>query len=219
MSQKKEGPGPPITRRRMLAQTAKGAALASLVPLTSTQTLLAETTQLQGAKTGAQSTKPGHPTAKLIALETEKLKLSVDSANCRWSAQLKGSEMQLNDVHFLPADDPSGWTVTSSVNRNDSSNLGSFESVTLRGTKHGQLDFEYRISASKAGNDILVSLGRANHTGKPVVLQEMDYFVSSDARLGGTTDKWVSLGTHSRNRDYLTLPSECVSLSRPGFED
>lgn len=78
MSQKKEGPGPPITRRQMLAQTAKGAALASLVPLAPTQTLLAETTQLQGAKTGAQSTKPGHPTAKLIALETEKLKLSVD---------------------------------------------------------------------------------------------------------------------------------------------
>ena len=205
MSQKKEGPGPPITRRQMLAQTAKGAALASLVPLAPTQTLLAETTQLQGAKTGAQSTKPGHPTAKLIALETEKLKLSVDPANCRWSAQLKGSEMQLNDVHFLPADDPASWTVTSSVNRNDSSDLGSFETVTLHGTRYGQLDFEYRISASKTGNDILVSLGRANHTGKPVDVQEMDYFVSSDARLGGTTDKWVSLGTHSRNRDYYEL--------------
>ena len=96
-------------------------------------------------------------------------------------------------------------TVTSSVNRNDSDSLGSFESVTLHGTKHGQLDFECRISASKSVNDILVSLGRTNHTGKPVDLQEMDYFVSSDARLGGTTDKWVSMGTHSRNRDYYEL--------------
>jgi hypothetical protein len=41
MSQKKEGPGPPITRRQMLAQAAKGAALASLVPVHPTQALLA----------------------------------------------------------------------------------------------------------------------------------------------------------------------------------
>ena len=33
----------------------------------------------------------------------------------------------------------------------------------------------------------------------------MDYFVSSDARLGGTTDKWITLGTQSRNRDYYDL--------------
>jgi hypothetical protein len=154
MSQKKEGPGPPITRRQMLAQAAKGAALASLVPVHPTQALLAETPPSQG-------TKPSHAAAKLIALETDNLKLSVDPANCRWSAQLKGSEMQLNDVHFLPGDDPSGWTVTSSVDRNDSSNLGSFETVTLHGTKHGHLDFEYRISASKTGNDILRLLRRA----------------------------------------------------------
>ena len=97
--------------------------------------------------------------------------------------------MRLNDVYFLPGDDPSGWKVASSVNQDDSNNLGSFVTVTLRGTKPGQLDFEYHISAGKTGNDILVSLGRSNHTGKAVDLVDMDYFVSNDARLGGTTDK------------------------------
>ena len=27
----------------------------------------------------------------------------------------------------------------------------------------------------------------------------------SDARLGGTNDKWITLGTQSRNRDYYDL--------------
>ena len=59
--------------------------------------------------------------------------------------------------------------------------------------------------SARPENDILVSLGRANNTGKEVPLGDMDYFVSDDARLGGTTDKWITLGTQSRNRDYYEL--------------
>ena len=140
-----------------------------------------------------------------IAIDTRNLLITVHANTCRWSAEVKGTPMRLNDVHFLPGDDPSGWTVTSSVNNNDSNNLGSFVTVTLRGKKPGQLDFEYQISASKTGNDILVSLGRSNNIGKAVDIGDMDYFVSSDARLGGTTDKWIALGTQSRNRDYYEL--------------
>jgi hypothetical protein len=65
--------------------------------------------------------------------------------------------MRLNDVPFLPGDDPSGRTVASSVDNHDANNLGSFVTVTLRGKKPGQLDFEYRLSVSKTGNDIPVS--------------------------------------------------------------
>jgi len=140
-----------------------------------------------------------------IKIDTRNLVVTVDAAACRWSAEVKGTPMRLGDVHFLPGDDPSGWTVTSSVNNDDSGNLGSFATVTLVGKKPGQLDFEYRISASKTGNDILVSLGRSNNTGKDVALGSMDYFVSNDARLGGTADKWITLGTQSRNRDYYEL--------------
>jgi hypothetical protein len=197
----------PITRRHMLTQTAKGAALASVVPFSHTQPLLAEAGASPTAKPATYPTpRPEpHPASKPIVVETANLKLSVDPANCRWSAQLKGTPMQLNDVYFLPADDPSGWTVAAIVNHNDRTPFGAFETVTLRGTRHGHLDFDYRISAGKTGNDILVSLGRANRTGKPVDIEQMDYFASSDARLGGTTDKWTSLGTHSRNRDYYEL--------------
>jgi len=140
-----------------------------------------------------------------ITIDTQNLLVPVDATACRWSAEVKGTPMRLNDVHFLPGDDPSGWTVASSVNNNDSNNLGSFATVTLRGKKPGQLDFEYQIYVSKTGNDILVSLGRSNHTEKAVDIDDMDYFVSSDARLGGTTDKWIALGTQSRNRDYYEL--------------
>ena len=59
------------------------------------------------------------------------------------------------------------------------------------------MDFEYQISAAETGTDILVSLGRSNNTGKAVDVVDMDYFVSSDARLGGTSDRWISLGTRS----------------------
>ena len=140
-----------------------------------------------------------------IKVETANLLVTVDPANCRWSAEVKGTPMQLNDVHFLPGDDASGWTVTSSVNDNDANSFGSFATVTLHGTKPGQLDFDYQISASKTSNDILVSLGRSNNTGKAVDIGDMDYFVSGDARLGGTVDQWITLGTHSRNRDYYEL--------------
>ena len=77
--------------------------------------------------------------------------------------------------------------------------------MTLRGTKPGQLDFEYQISVSKTNNDILVSLGRSNNTGKAVDVVDMDYFVSDDARLGGSTERWTSLGTMSQNREYYDL--------------
>jgi len=143
--------------------------------------------------------------ASPINVDTGRLSVSVDPVTCRWSANLKGTPMQLNEVHFLPNDDPSGWTVTSAVNDHDSGNLGSFVTVTLHGKKPGQLDFEYQISVSQAGTDLLVSLGRANSTAAPVDVDDLDIFVSRDARLGGTADKWISLGTQSRNRDYYEL--------------
>jgi hypothetical protein len=149
-----------------------------------------------------------------IDVNTQNLTITVDSIGCRWSAQVKGTPMQLNHVYFLPGDDPSGWKISSSVNNDDTNELGSFVTVTLHGTKPDQLDFEYQISASKTGNDILVSLGRANNTSKPVDIEAMDYFVSADARLGGTTDRWISLGTHTFVRDYYELAA-VVTLIRP----
>src|SRR5271165_6000570 len=112
-----------------------------------------------------------------IRVDTPNILISVDAANCRWSAEIKGTPMQLNDVHFLPGDDTSGWTVAGSVNQDDANRFGSFVTVTLHGTKPGQLDFDYQISASKTGHDILVSLGRSNNTGKDVAVGDMDYFV------------------------------------------
>jgi hypothetical protein len=141
------------------------------------------------------------PAGPPIRVDTPRLLLLVDETSCRWSAEVKGSPMQMNDVHFLPGDDPSGWTVAGSVNNDLSNNLGSFVTVTLRGTKAGQLDFDHQMSVSKTGNDILVCLGRSNNTGKAVDLGDMDYFVLGDARLGGSPDKWITLGTQSRNRD------------------
>ena len=149
-----------------------------------------------------------------IRVETTNLLVFVDAANCRWSAEVKGTPMQLNNVHFLPGDDSSGWTVASSVNPNDINAFGSFVTVTLHGTKPGQLDFVYQISASQTGNDILVSLGRANNTGQEVDIGDMDYFVSGDARLGGSADRWITLGTYSRNRDYYDLWS-VINLITP----
>jgi hypothetical protein len=152
--------------------------------------------------------------APTLRFETRNLQVQVDEVNARWSAQVKGTPMQLNDVHFLPGEDASGWTITSSVNNNDTNIYGSFVTVTLHGTKPGQLDFDYQLSASKSGNDILVSLGRSNNTGKEVDIGDMDYFVSNDARLGGTVDKWITLGTCSRNRDYYDLWS-VINLVTP----
>ena len=59
-----------------------------------------------------------------ITVDTQNLLVSVDPATCRWSAEVKGTPMQINDVHFLPGDDDSGWTVTSDVNRNDTNQFG-----------------------------------------------------------------------------------------------
>jgi hypothetical protein len=140
-----------------------------------------------------------------IRIDTQNLLVTVDAANCRWSAEVKGTPMRMNDVYFLPGDDPSGWKVTSSVNNADSNTFGSFVTVTLRGKKPGQLDFEYQISAGKTGNDILVSLGRTNSTGKTVDIDDMDVFLSRDVRLGGSTERWTSLGTMSQNREYYDL--------------
>jgi hypothetical protein len=184
MSEKPEEPSSSLTRRKMLANVAQGAAIASISPVLSV-----------AAK----------PAPEPIQIDTDHFSVTVDPARCRWSTRVKASMMALNNVHFLPNDDPSGWTVVSSVNKDDHNKFGSFVTVALHGSKPGELDFEYRISAAKAGADILVSLARTNKTGKPVDLQDMDYFVCSDARLGGTTDKWISLGTHSSNRDYYEL--------------
>jgi hypothetical protein len=149
-----------------------------------------------------------------ITVDTKNLTVTVDPVACRWSASVKGTPMQINDVYFLPGGDASGWTVTSAINQNDANNLGSFVTVTLRGKKAGQLDFEYQISASKTNNDILVSLGRTNNTNQEVDIDEMDYFVSSDARLGSTSDRWIALGTQSRNRDYYDLWA-VINLNTP----
>ena len=153
-----------------------------------------------------------------IKVDTGKLLVTVDAEACRWSAEVKGTPMRINNVYFLPGDDPAGWKVASSVNNSDSNSLGTFVTVTLRGKKPGQLDFEYQISVSKTGNDILVSLGRTNNTGKTVDVGEMDYFVSADARLGGATDKWISLGTHSRNRDLYDLLAVVNMITPKSYE-
>jgi hypothetical protein len=155
-------------------------------------------------KHGIGQTQVSLATKPLIA-DTKNLLVSVDVESCRWSVKVKGTTMQLNDVHFLPNDDPSGWTLTGAINDKDTTNLGSFVSITLHGTKQGQPDFDYEVSASKTGNDILVSVGRTNNTGKPFDIDDMDYFVSDDASLGGTTDKWISLGTQSQNRELYDL--------------
>ena len=60
-----------------------------------------------------------------ITIDTRRLLVTVDAATCRWSAEVKGTPMRLNDVHFLPGADPTGWRVTSSVNNEDSNSLGS----------------------------------------------------------------------------------------------
>ena len=153
-----------------------------------------------------------------IKVDTGNLLVTVDVESCRWSAEVKGTPMRMDDVYFLPGDDPAGWKVASSVNNSDSNSLGTFVTVTLRGKKAGQLDFDYQISVSKTGNDILVSLGRTNNTGKTVDVGEMDYFVSADARLGGTTDKWISMGTHSRNRDLYDLLAVVNMITPRSYE-
>lgn len=186
MPEKPKRPVPSLTRRKILARAAQGIAMVS-IPST-----------LGITATPSSATE-------VIRVDTQNFSLSVDPIGCRWSARAKASTTVLNNVHFLPHDDPSGWKVASSLNKDDNNKFGSFVTVTLRGTKSGELDFEHRISVAKTGNDILISLSRSNRTGRAVDVQDMDYFVCSDARLGGTTDQWISMGTPSRNRDYYEL--------------
>lgn len=173
-----------LTRRNMLTHTVKGAALAAVMVPPAAGVAVA---------------------AAMIEIDAKYLSLSVDPATCRWSVRRKNSPMRIEDIYFLPGNDPAGWTVTSTVNRADNNKFGAFTTVTLNGVKPGQLDFAYQISVSQTGDDILVGLGRINHTDRPVNVGDMDYFVSDNARIGGVTDRWISLGTHSRNRDYYEL--------------
>ena len=142
-----------------------------------------------------------------LTLEGERIRVDVDEAHCRWSARLKDSPLSLKNVYFLPGDNSAGWTVKAICNEKDNNPLGRFETVTLHGTKPGELDFDYRISANKVTNDIIVSLGRANNTGKSVEIGDMDYMVVPDARLGGTSDQWMTFGTRSSYKDYYRLTS------------
>ena len=113
--------------------------------------------------------------------------------------------MSLKNVYFLPGDDPSGWTVKAAYNENDYNPLGRFEMVALHGTKPGELDFDYQNSANKFNRNIVVSLGRANDTGKTVEVGDMDCMVVPDARLGGASDQWMTFGTRSSYEDRYKL--------------
>ena len=137
-----------------------------------------------------------------IKIDTKNLVVYVDAAKCRWSAEVKGTAMKMNDVYFLPGDNASGWKIASAVNDNDTGNLGAYTTLTLHGTKQGELDFDYSISVGKTNNDILVSLSRTNNTSQDVDVGDMDYFISTDVRLGGRNEDWVSLGTPANNDEY-----------------
>jgi hypothetical protein len=100
--------------------------------------------------------------AGVIELDQQKLRVWADPSRCVWSAELKGTEVSLGEVHFVP--DVAGWTIAHRVKENDLPNLGGFSTITLHGVKTGEMDFDYHISASTARNDIIVSLDRANNT-------------------------------------------------------
>ncbi|HMD59919.1 MAG TPA: hypothetical protein VKG78_00720 [Opitutaceae bacterium] len=87
----------------------------------------------------ASGQSPAFGAAPPIRIDAKDVLLVVDPAGCRWSAQVKGTPMQLNEVNFPPGDDPSGWTVNSWVDNDDLKALGSFATVDLRGTRAGQL--------------------------------------------------------------------------------
>ena len=142
--------------------------------------------------------------AEMVTVEQRRLLVRVDVQKARWSAQLKGTEVRLGDISFLP-DDGAGWSITHEVDNDESSPLGAFVTVTLRGTKPGELEFDYRLSVSKTGNDIVVQLGRANRTGETIKIDDMDYLVVNDAQLGGTIDRWLSFGVKSLFDEYHDL--------------
>src|ERR1019366_10360645 len=103
MATEKEVPGSSITRRNMLTQVARGAALVSVVPFNGA--LLAEASLLPGTNAGRQTTRS-------VELATEKLTVSVNPATSQWSAGVKGSDMQLNNAFLLPAADTAAWAAT-----------------------------------------------------------------------------------------------------------
>jgi len=142
--------------------------------------------------------------AEILTVEQQRLLIQVDLKNALWSAHLKGTEVRLNNVSCLGGDDAAGWSITHEVN-DDSNPLGTFVTVTLRGTKPGELDFDYRLSVSKTSGDILLQMGQTNRTGGPVELEEMDCMVVGDARLGGTIDRWLSFGVKSLFDEYYDL--------------
>jgi len=45
-----------------------------------------------------------------LRVETQNLLVTVDARRVPLVRTGQGSAMQVNDVHFLPGDDPSGWT-------------------------------------------------------------------------------------------------------------
>ena len=138
-------------------------------------------------------------------LEGERVRVDVDVAVCRWSAQLKGSQMTLRNVHFLPGDNTTGWFVKASTVHDEANPLGGFKALTLHGTKSGQLDFNYHIWVSKTGTDIIVSIDRANNTGGPVDVGNVDYIIVPEARLGGTNDQWMTFGVRSSYKLHYKL--------------
>ncbi len=148
--------------------------------------------------------------AEMLTIDQQRLLVQVDVQNARWSARLKGTEVRLSGISFLPGDDATGWSITHEVSDDDSNSLGSFVTITLHGNKPGELDFDYHISVSKTGNDIVVQLDRANRTGGSIDVEDMDYMVVGDARLGGTNDQWLSFGIKSLFDEYhdLTLVSD-----------
>ena len=50
-----------------------------------------------------------------------------------------------------------------------------------------------------------MSLGRSNNTGKQVDVERHGLFCVGRCAPGGTSDKWITLGTQSRNRDLYEL--------------
>lgn len=106
--------------------------------------------------------------SNLLVIDQQQLRIDVDVINCRWSARLKGTKVSMNNAYFLPGNDPSGWKVISSINNDDKNDLGDFVTVTLRGKKPGELDFNYQVSVSKSGHDMIISLGRSNNTGHSI---------------------------------------------------
>jgi len=86
--------------------------------------------------------------------------------------------------------------------------------VTLRGKKAGQLDFEYQISVGKNNNDILVSWAVRTPPASPPMWWTWTTSYRTIARLGGSPDRWTSLGARSRNREYYDL-AEVIGLISP----